>query len=250
MVDVVRRRWPVLFAVFVLALSLPFWRFGGGASGWQAGCPAIAAVLLLGWAEGRAGLRRLLRRLVDFSGIRPRWWLVPAVVTAPLVVLASHWMLGRPVAEVSVASIPLSCCVFLIGAVGEEVGWSGYLTDPTVRRFGMPGGGVVVGVFWAAWHIPGWYVRAGHSLVWIAGEFLLMVALRVIIVWLYERAGKCLAVAILFNAAINVSEFLFPNNGSRFDPVVAGLVASVIAAALIVFDRTRWHAGAEMTRRP
>lgn len=264
MVDVASRRWPVLFGVFVLALSLPFWRFGGGSLGLPVNlpvgalrfvCPAVAALLLVGWAEGRAGLRRLLRRVVDFSGMRPRWWLVPVLGTAPLVVLLTYWLphaFGRPLPtpNVPMALVPVLLCVFLISAAAEEIGWSGYLTEPTVRRFGLLGGGVLLGVVWAAWHIPGWYLQAGNTLAWTAGQFLLTVAFRVIIVWLHERTGRSLPAAILFHTTINVAEFLFPNHGPSFDPVVAGLVATVIAAALIVFDRTRWHAGLEMIRRP
>lgn len=262
MVDATGRRWPVLFGAFVLALSLPFWRFGDGSLGLpvdlpvsalQAGCPAAAAVLLVGWVEGRGGLSRLWRQVVDFSGARPRWWLVPASLTAPLVVFVTYSVLGRPMAAVSIASIasiPLLCCVFLIAAVGEEVGWSGYLTEPTVRRFGMLGGSVSIGVIWAAWHLPGWYLRGGDSPAWIAGLFLLTVAFRVVIVWLYRRTGHSLPVAVLCNATVGISEFLFLDDGSPSEAVVAGLVTSAIAAALIVFDRTRSHAGAEPIRRP
>jgi membrane protease YdiL (CAAX protease family) len=239
MVEGVSRRWPVLFAVFVLALSLPFWRFGAGSLVFV--CPAAATLLLVGWADGRAGLRRLRRRLVDFSAPRPRWWLVPALGAAPLAVFVTCWLAHafvRPLSAPTVppASIPVLCCVFLLGAVGEEIGWSGYLTGPMVRRFGMLGGGVLIGLISAAWRLPVW---SGDPLAWIAGQFLLTVAFRVIIVRLYDRTGKSLPVAILCRTTVNVAVFLLPSAGSHFDPLVAGLVATVIAAAVIGFDRTQ-----------
>ncbi|GLW22609.1 hypothetical protein Mame01_26520 [Microbispora amethystogenes] len=56
-------------------------------------------------------------------------------------------------------------------------------------------------------------------------------ALRVIIVWLYERSASVLA-AIVCHAASNVGWSLFPDHGSHYDPVVSGIAAAV--AVLVV----------------
>lgn len=42
----------------------------------------------------------------------------------------------------------------LTSALGEEIGWRGLLTPLMVRRFGFTQGSIVVGVIWAAWHMP------------------------------------------------------------------------------------------------
>ena len=50
---------------------------------------------------------------------------------------------------------------------------------------------------------------------WLPGA----VAMRIVIVWLYNNAGKSLFAAILFHALINVSRSLtYPTVGSHYDP--------------------------------
>jgi hypothetical protein len=60
------------------------------------------------------------------------------------------------------------------------------------------------------------------------------VALRVIIVWLYNNSGKSVFVATLFHALVNLTWQLFPVNGSYYDPRVTGLITAGVAL-LIVF---------------
>jgi uncharacterized protein len=42
----------------------------------------------------------------------------------------------------------------LAHALGEEIGWRGLLTPLVVERLGFTKGSIVVGVIWAAWHMP------------------------------------------------------------------------------------------------
>ncbi|MEU1631105.1 CPBP family glutamic-type intramembrane protease [Streptomyces sp. NPDC020096] len=43
--------------------------------------------------------------------------------------------------------------VFLLAAACEELGWSGYATDPMLRRWGLLTTGVLLGGFWGLWHV-------------------------------------------------------------------------------------------------
>jgi len=63
--------------------------------------------------------------------------------------------------------LPIFIVVFFAGAIGEEVGWSGYVTGPMQERLGALGAGLALGTAWAAWHvIP--YIQAHNSISWIA----------------------------------------------------------------------------------
>jgi hypothetical protein len=57
---------------------------------------------------------------------------------------------------------------------------------------------------------------------------------RVIIVWLYNNTGKSVLVTILFHDMLNVSEFLFPNYGSHYDPAITGILI-IITAVIVTF---------------
>ncbi|MCE9524274.1 MAG: CPBP family intramembrane metalloprotease, partial [Alphaproteobacteria bacterium] len=53
-----------------------------------------------------------------------------------------------------------------------------------------------------------------------------------LIVWIYVNAGRSVFAAIVFHAMSNVSEFLFPNYGSHYDPFYAAIVLGTVAAAV------------------
>ncbi|WP_054847208.1 hypothetical protein [Methanoculleus chikugoensis] len=85
----------------------------------------------------------------------------------------------------------------------------------------------------AAWHfIPPWLLQ--NSPVWAAGQALSTVALRVLIVWLYNNTHKSVFAATLFHGMVNVAGFSFPNFGSHYDPVVTGGAIAVAVAAVVV----------------
>ncbi|MFC2089469.1 type II CAAX prenyl endopeptidase Rce1 family protein [Bacteroidota bacterium] len=52
--------------------------------------------------------------------------------------------------------------------MGEEIGWSGFLTPKLRKVFSIPLTSVIVGVYWAVWHFPAinwWFLRVWYSFV-------------------------------------------------------------------------------------
>jgi hypothetical protein len=103
-----------------------------------------------------------------------------------------------------------------------------------------------VGLGWAVFHYVA-LLQAHRSLEWIAWWSLWTVALRFIIVWLYNNAGKSVFAAVLFHTTINVTWQLFPIQGSFFDPRVTGIITALVAAAVIIFWEPRTLARREVT---
>jgi uncharacterized protein len=136
-------------------------------------CPLVAAVILVHRAEGSAGVKRLLRRVLDYRRIGWRWYL-PIVFLNPAILLGSYGVmrwLGRPLPEphVSLVAAPLLLLVFLPPAVGEEAGWMGYAADPLQDRWGALRAGLLLGTVGALWHVVP-LVQAHHDTAWIAWE--------------------------------------------------------------------------------
>ena len=84
---------------------------------------------------------------------------------------------------------------------------------------------------WAAWHvIPYW--QAGHDSSWIAWQCLFTISFRVILVWLFNNTDKNLAAPVVCHASYNVAWSLLPNDGTQYDPMVTGIVTTVVAIAV------------------
>ena len=127
---------------------------------------------------------------------------------------------------------------FFVAALGEELSWSGYVIDPKQYRWGALRASILLGLMWAAWHIVP-LMQAHRSPAWIAWWCLSTVAARILIVWLYNNTGKSVFAAALFHGMINVTYFLFPIDGSHYDPRIAGLIITFVAVIVVVVWRPR-----------
>src|SRR3954471_21964806 len=100
--------------------------------------------------------------------------------------------------------------------------------------------GLVLGVAWALWHvIP--LVQAHRPAAWIAWWSLGTVASRVIIVWLYNNAGRSVPAAALYHAVTNFCWQLFPNSGSHYTHAIPACSGrSRLSESRCSRERARW----------
>lgn len=237
---------PSKFFLLIFALSIPFWLIGAiakqglplpinlPASAFMFVCPLIAASILVYKENKVDGIKQLLKKALDYRRIKLKIWYLPIFLLMPVVMLLSYGvmrLIGRPLPEPQIPflAIPLFFILFLIPAVCEEAGWMGYAADPMQYRWGALRAGIIMGSVWGLWHLVGWYYQTHHTLTWTTGQFISTVALRVIIFWLYNNTGRSVLAAILFHDMMNVSEFLFPDYGSHYDPVITGTITAIVA---------------------
>ncbi|MES1942670.1 abortive infection protein-like protein [Salinisphaera sp. PC39] len=210
--------WAYLFWAPLLLSDASVWTFPtilwfliGGAS------PLIAGLGLAAVVDGRAGLRDLWWRLVDWRRVPGRWWLVLllfwlafdlamaglavllGVVASPL---AMHWSLWLD----PEALLFLLLLSFVFPAV-EEIGLRGYYLERLQARLGVTAAGLVNGVTWAAWHAP---------FVWFAGYYAnttfhpalswwlpMIVCHTLLIVHVYSRTGRSILAVLVFHGMMN-----------------------------------------------
>ena len=236
------------FFMLVFAISIPIWLISAAVdvellpglplSALGAFCPMVAALVLVFEERKTAGVVALLKRSFDFKRTRRKRWYVPIVLLMPgvsvLVYGLMRWM-GMPVPapQFSAPTTLLMFLGFFAGALGEELGWSGYAIDPMQARWNALLAGVLLGMVTALWHIVP-LVQAHRPVAWMAWWCLYAVAGRVLIVWLYNNTGQSVFAAALFHTMLNLSWMLFPVHGSFFDPRLAGLVLALIAATVVV----------------
>ena len=229
-------RSPLRFFVLVFALSIPIWLIQP--RDWpisaSVGAPLIAALILVYREEGGGGVKRLLSRVFDQRRIRKGIWYGPIILLMPVIYLLTYGvisLMGLPLPDepyFPFLLIPLLFVLFFILAIGEEVGWTGYATDPLQDRWSALTTGIILGLVTALWHfVP--LIQMGRTPIWIAWWSLGSISIRILTVWLYNNTGRSLFAGIVFHDMNNLSFALFPNYGSHWDPAVAGVITAIVA---------------------
>lgn len=242
--DVAARRVAPFF-VLVSLLTTPLWLLGAFVTykflpglpiaALAVVCPALAAAILSFREGGREQLTALFRRAADFRNAGR--WLIPAILINPILfglafVVSRGLGIDIPHPTFSLASVLVLFVLFLATAMLEELGWSGYALDRLQARVPPMLAALLLGAFWALWHVPT-LLQAGRSLEWIAWWSVWTVSARLVMVWLYNWAGKSVTAVALYHAISNLCWQLYPIAGSHFDPRVSGAVT--LAAALGLF---------------
>jgi membrane protease YdiL (CAAX protease family) len=236
------------FFGLVIALSAPFWLLGAltnlqlmpglSVSALMTCCPMLAAMILVHREQGRLGLTALLRRSFDFRRIQQKAWLAPVLLVMPgvsVMVYALMDLTGTPLPEwqVEPGMWLLLLLVFFVGALGEELGWSGYILEPLLQRWNALQASLILAAVGVAWHlIP--LLLMQRPLAWISWWALYTLAARVLTVWLYTNTGRSVFAVALFHATLNASYMAFPIYGSHFDMRIGSLVIACVAAAVVV----------------
>jgi len=108
--------------------------------------------------------------------------------------------------------IPLAIAFSTPFQAGEEIGWRGFALPRLPGRLGLAGASLVLGVLWAAWHLPQFFIRDGGSYgqsFWVFG--IQVIAISVTLAFLGIRTGRSLLLPMLTHSAINNSHDLVPS---------------------------------------
>ena len=201
-------------------------------------CPAIAASILVYRENKIEGVIELLKRAFDYPRIKEKVWYAPTILLMPGVTVLAYavmrlkgWPLPAP--QFSVLAALMMFVTFFVCALGEELGWSGYVIDPLQDRRSALQASVLLGLVWAAWHLVP-LIQADRSPEWIGWWSLYTAASRILMTWLYNNTGKSVFAAALYHDMSNLSWQLFPNHGSHWEPRVVGLITAFAAAIVTV----------------
>jgi membrane protease YdiL (CAAX protease family) len=247
-----------VFVALTFVLSTPFWyliaRLPSGsdsmllsvANMW---CPALAAVL------ARLIYRRSLRGF-GFTLGRARWLILALLLPAlaGLVMYGSAWLLQ--VAPLDESKIPklfalsfiplflglLAFCCF--AALGEELGWRGFLVPELSRRMGYTKVAFVSGILWTLWHMPLMLFGSYHGSrsLWISLVFftVLILASSFVHAWMRLVSGSIWVSALLHGSSNYFIQAFYPTLTIRTPegdamlgefgwsaPIISGVIALV-----------------------
>lgn len=124
-------------------------------------------------------------------------------------------------------------------ALGEEIGWRGFLAPALVARMGFAGGAVVTGIIWTAWHVPVLLFADYHSATpwWFALSCftVMVIAISVVLTWVRLRSNSVWPCAI-FHASHNlfIQAFFTPLTGARGDATAYAIDEFGVAVPAVV----------------
>ena len=195
--------------------------------------PGFLALLVTARSDGRKGVAALLRRILR-ADVPLRFYLLALTYIAVVKLTAAtvhHQVTGLrpPFGDRSLALILLAIAISTPFQAGEEIGWRGFALPRLADRFGLRIASVLLGLIWAAWHLPQFYIAGADTyhqsfVVW----GLQVVAISVALAWLYAKSGGSLLLVMLMHSAINNSKDIVPS-GAAVPPGVFSLNAPLMA---------------------
>lgn len=192
------------------------------------------------WGPGLAALVMLVlfrrdgfRLSLSGKGISPLRLLAALLIPAGVGLVV--YAIVRPGPDVAAPSWQLMLPGMAIGALGEELGWRGYLhkrIDPALRPLVST---ALVGVLWAFFHMGLW----ANGVAYMALFIVLAISYSIVLYWLLEGTRFNVGLAALFHLGINVANLPFlgiiSGVGLRF--ILVNAVVWTALAAVVVLRR-------------
>jgi uncharacterized protein len=196
-----------------------------------AGAPLEQVAPLLMWTPGVTALITQLMFYRTLAGLGWRlgpWrYLASAVLIPILYCLAIYvpvWLtgLGRFDGDYLgkvLPFLPMAMVTGLLTALGEEIGWRGFLAPTFYRARGFGWAGIATGIIWGLWHVPlivaGGY-DAGTPVWYGAACFMISVTnMAVMMAWMRLRSGSLWPAALYHSVHNLVIQGIF--DGSTID---------------------------------
>ena len=177
--------------------------------------PSYVALSLTAWREGQEGVREILRYVIQWR-VATRWYLfavfyIVAIKLTVAVILRAGTGAWPRFDTTSWYVIPLAIASSTPFQAGEEIGWRGYALPRLSDRLGLRSASILLGVIWAVWHLPQFFIRASDT---YGQSFLIfsfqVVAISVTLAWLWNATAKSLLLPMLLHSAVNNSKDIVP----------------------------------------
>jgi membrane protease YdiL (CAAX protease family) len=166
--------------------------------------PMVAALILTAVINGRAGLKALLAKVVQWR-VNLRWYGVVLLlpVALGLSAIGLNLLLGAPMPAATqlpqwaaILSVLLGQLIFI--QVGEELGWRGFALPRLLEGRSALAASLILGLLWMGWHLPS-YATGAIAAIFIPIPFIT----AFLFTWLYQHTNSSVLIAILFHSMLN-----------------------------------------------
>lgn len=219
--------------------------------------PSVAAFAMSAVLGGWANVRDLLARMGKWR-VSPKWYLVAfsplgffALAAVTMAAIGKGWPDLRELSKFS--GLPtvgpvVMWLLLLAAAYAEETGWRGFAVPELQKTRSMLTTALIIGVFWAIWHLPSMLVIQNYrelGLAYLPGFFIGILAGSIFLTWLYNASGGSVLIVALWHATYNLVSGTAAAHG-----IVAAIVSTGVMAwaAVIVVAEIRRRPGRKAER--
>ncbi len=210
---------------------------------------SLAAIVLV-LVEGRKGaLRELLGRcLIWRVGIR--WWAIALLfaVFPSVAALYLFDLFGGPTVDWSelpplYTLVPMFIFLTIAAGIGEEFGWRGFLLPRLQSRHNALVSGLIVGVVWAIWHIPMFFIKGtnqydlqsdGGLLPAVLGYSIFVIFSSIQFTWVFNNTKGSVLLAAVLHGANNTWGATIDVYRGHFGGILTFAAVSVLISIIIV----------------
>ncbi|WP_299671016.1 CPBP family intramembrane glutamic endopeptidase [uncultured Polaribacter sp.] len=188
--------------------------------------PSIAGFIMIGLTKGKTEFSELFKKLMKWR-LRSSTYLI-ALFVVPLLSVISLLILYQfskvYIPDIITADDKLTLILsglaygIIGGGLFEELGWSGFATPKLREKYGVLKTGLIIGVFWGAWHFLPVFWGSGDRLgnldvsIFLPGLFFHyagLIPVRILIVWLYDKSLSLIPPIILHATLTTFTFFIF-----------------------------------------
>jgi membrane protease YdiL (CAAX protease family) len=208
--------------------------------------PSLAALGVTYATKRGAAVARLLTPLVKWKiGWGPAALVLFLVPAATFVSVALQAFFVGPLQSPDPAILLMALVWPVLAALGEELGWRGFLLPNLAARWSLLPAAIATGVVWGVWHLPADYVALKGYGDWFFAAFLLngpivLTAHAVIMAWIWKRTSSTLA-AVFYHLTITASAMVAPSSGAAgllgVQAAACGAGVMCVIAVILVFLR-------------
>ena len=206
--------------------------------------PGLVGIFLVWQHYGLKGLGNFFRRLTLWR-MPIAWWLYLTIGIAALNYLAAalNGTLTDPFPFSPWHQVfpALLQALFLLGT-NEEFGWRGVALPLLQRKMAPFWAGLLLGIIWAAWHIPAFFISGLQFETWsVLPYFGGVIALSITLTPMFNSARGSLLIAYLYH--FQMMNPIFPDAQSW-----QSLLVVIMAVIVVIFNRkTMFQKGTGVT---
>ena len=178
--------------------------------------PAVGAFVSLRTLEGKGAVTSYIKSFFNLKFGLKVW--ISIFFVLGLITVAS-WFLpelfGEPRLPMLLPNVYIFPIYWLImvflGGGQEEIGWRGYILTFLERRFGLFLGSGILGLIWACWHIPLWFIPGtSQTYMNFFGFIMLTTGYSFFFSWIMKSSGNRPLAGLIAHGTANAFIPLFP----------------------------------------